>query len=478
MIFERFVEDGLSHFSYIVGDEDTREAVIVDPRRDGDVFIDWLEDRDLDLVGIVETHLHADFASGAHELAEAYQVPHYLSAYDKNERYVAQYDHVGLEDGDTVNVGSLTFEAVHTPGHTPEHLSYLLYDESSSETPEKMFTGDFMFVGSLGRPDLIGEDEKNRLASMLFESVQMVKERDWPDELEILPAHGAGSLCGAGLDEKPSSTLGEEKQNNRYFQFEDEDAFVEAVFEALGEFPPYYTRMKETNSEGASSVLPIQGPPECGVEDLEKQLTTNEDTILLDVREQDAYSHGHVPGSYNLPFGPKINMWAPWVLDYDEPIFLIGNRSMGDEEMEEIYRILIRVELDRVEGYLRGGFASWASENPGRTESVDLLTPRDFVRELEDDPTPFVLDVRTEDEYEEEHVPGSEQIMLGLLPDRLDRLPENQETPIVTICPSGYRATFANSILQRHGYRNVGLLAGGINALKEHSPDSLEVGRA
>lgn len=407
MIFHRFEEEGLAHYSYVVGDEEHGVATVVDPKRDADDYIDWIEAKGLELTGVIETHLHADFVSGARELADIKDVPHYLSELDSGEKYEALYDHVPVEDGDTIEIGSLTFQAVHTPGHTPEHLSFLLYAGAPDQTdPVKLFSGDFLFVQSLGRPDLIGEDAKNRLANMLYESVQRVKESDWPDDLQVHPAHGAGSLCGAGLSEDPSSTFGDERTDNPYFQIVDRETFKKKVFDALGDFPPYYPRMKDVNSEGAPYVLPIERPSSLPLKDFKEGLNETGKNIILDLRDREMFGRGHIPGSYSLPLSSQINQWGPWVLNYDTPIYFVGPADFGGPEMEDAYRSLLRVGLDEVRGYLEGGYPTWEN-NEKYVQTFRELEPEQLHKELERDRPPIVLDVRTEEEFAEEHIPGS-----------------------------------------------------------------------
>lgn len=461
MIFHRFEEEGLAHFSYVVGDESTGKAVVIDPRRDGEEYLTWIETNGLELAGVMETHLHADFVSGAHELTSIESVSHYLSAHDKGKKYEAQYDHTPVEDGETIAVGDLVFEALHTPGHTPEHLSYLLYEGPPEATePVKFFTGDFLFVKSLGRPDLIGVDEKTRLSEQLFESVQLVKSKNWPDQLEIHPAHGAGSLCGAGLGEIPSSTLGEERRENPYFQYEDRDPFVNAVFEALGQFPPYYSRMKEINSRGAPFILPVEAPPALDLEAFTTGLSREGKNIILDLRDPESFGRGHIPGSYNLGLSPKLNRWAPWVLSYDTPIFLVGHPDTGEPGMEDALRSLLRVGLDDVEGYLEGGFQTW-ERHKEHVQTFRELAPEEVQKKIERENPPLILDVRTDEEYRKSHIPGAWHIMVGQLPDQLDALPRNRDREIITVCSSGYRSALAGSVLLRAGYENVGHLTGG-----------------
>jgi hydroxyacylglutathione hydrolase len=458
MIFQRFEEDGLAHFSYVIGDPDSGKTAVIDPRRDTDEYIEWIDDNGLDLVAAVETHLHADYASGAHELAVKADVPHYLSAYDEGEKYQANYDHEALEDGDRLEVGSLMLEAVHTPGHTPEHLSYLLYPDSDADEPEKFFTGDFLFVGSLGRPDLIGEDVKTPLASKLYESVQKIKSMELPDNLAIHPAHGSGSLCGAGLEDDPESTLAQEREANRYFSIEAEDDFVEAVLEALGDFPPYYKRMKETNSRGADPVLPIESPEAIDVGEFESMV--ERDGVLLDLRDKQSFGSGYIPGSLNIGLTDKLNAWAPWVVPYDTSIYLVGDDSMGPGEMERAYRKLIRVELDDVNGYLDGGFETWRTAGLP-VETVEQLSPTTIGDRLE---SATILDVRMEDEYAEGHIPQARNIPVGRLRERIDELGEDRSDEVITVCGTGYRSSLAASILKDEKFESVGHLKDGFSS--------------
>jgi len=419
MIFERFEEQGLSQFSYLIGDESSRAAAVVDPVRDVDRYVNWIENANLELSAILETHIHADYASGSRELADITDTPYYASAYDKNEKYEMQFPHVELEDGDTVDVGNLTFRALHTPGHTPEHLSYLMYGTHSDE-PEKLFSGDFIFVGSLGRPDLIGDQQKEPLARTLFGSVRKIKSMDLPGNLRIHPAHGSGSMCGAGLSDKPESTLGEERSKNPYFRLNDEDEFVEAILESLGDFPPYYKHMKDTNSKGAHFIQPIEPPRRIPIDEFFQRVQSEDNPIILDLRDQVSFGHEHIPESINLPYSPNINRFGPWVLSYDQPILLVGDVSMGPKTMEDVYRQLVRVELDNVEGYLQGGYESWSQD--GRpTDEIQQLNARQLREQLQARSNLRVIDVRSKDEYRSGHIPGSRWIPFGQLQQRHQR---------------------------------------------------------
>ncbi len=473
MIFQRFEEEGLAHFSYLVGDRETRQAVVIDPRRDVDVYLEWMDDRDLVLKAVLETHIHADYASGAPELAYVTEVPHYISHYDQNEEYEATFPHQSLEDKDRIQAGALSFDVLHTPGHTPEHVSFLLYEQSNGQSePVKLFSGDFLFVGSLGRPDLIGEESKRRLAGRLFESVRKIKAMPLPEDLSVHPAHGSGSLCGAGLSEAPESTLGEERSTNPYFSMEDREEFIERLLGSLGDYPPYYRRMKETNSQGPAFVQPVLPPPATSVESFHERVR-DDDAVVLDLRDEASFGRGHIPGALNLGLSPNINRWAPWVIPYDRPIYLVGDDSMGPGDMEQVLRRLLRVELDRVEGYLEGGYPEWS--NAGYAElTIRQYDPRRLADELRGEPWPLVLDVRTAPEFDETHLVGARHLMVGQIPDRLDELPDDRDRLVITYCSSGYRSSLAASLLRGAGYENVGHLSGGFKEWVEEGGEVSE----
>src|SRR6185436_834919 len=254
MLLERFEDRGLAQYSYAVGDEAARVVAIVDPRRDVDVYVDWAAERGFTITDVLETHIHADFASGARELALRTAATLRLSAYDEDERYEVLHAHALLRDGDSVPLGAVRLQALHTPGHTPEHLTFLVYDGvrdgDVQDAPVAALTGDFLFVGALGRPDLLGEEAKHALARRLFKSVRE-KLAGLPDGMEVYPGHGAGSMCGAGMSSRPFSTLGAERLANPYLDPAlTEEAFVERLLAASPPLPPYYLRMKALNAAG------------------------------------------------------------------------------------------------------------------------------------------------------------------------------------------------------------------------------------
>ena len=461
MVFERFEDKGLSHYSYAVGCPGSGELAIVDPRRDIDVYLDYAHQQGMRITHVLETHIHADFASGAHELAERCGATLAISAYDKGEIFEASFPHQELQDQDSLTLGGVRIQALHTPGHTPEHLSFLVYDLSrKADLPMLMLSGDFLFVGSLGRPDLLGEEAKRGLASQLYDSVQRLA--DLPDSLEVHPAHGAGSMCGAGMSGRPMTTLGYERLANPYLDPSlDRSAFVAKILGSVPPFPAYYRRMKRVNSEGAPSLGGLPGAAVLSVADLRALI--DQGGVVVDLRDQLAFGAGHIPGSYGIGAGEKVSTWASWVLPYDRPIALV---AADGSDISEAVRALVRVGLDDVRGSLDGGLAAW-SEAGLPLGHIPQLTPLELSERLRQAPGSIhVLDVREDSEWDLGRVPDAAHIIAGHLQDRLEQVP-NGGRPVALICNSGYRSTVAASVLERAGRKDVLNVTGGMLAWEQ-----------
>lgn len=446
MKIERFEVAGLAQYAYVVSDGG--EAVVIDPIRDIERYLEYAQREGVTIKGILETHIHADFAAGSCELAARTGAELALSGYDVGERFVYAMPHRRLRDGDIVRVGLAELRALHTPGHTPEHLSYLLY-EGGSETPVAMFSGDFLFVGSLGRPDLLGEDAKVELAHSLYCSVQRMKAL--PDELKVYPGHGAGSLCGAGMREAAETALGAERATNPFFRLE-EEAFVEEILGSVPELPAYYPRMKALNAKGAAALELERGAAALCVERV-RELVHAAGVTLLDVRSVEAFSEAHLPGSLHVAAGPSFANWAGWLVDAEKAIVLV---TQGEDDVA-VRVALARVGLDDVAGHLDGGVAGWVARG-----FATAKTPRRSVEDVQRGAGAFVLDVRNDQERGHGSIPGSLHVMLGDLPGEMARLPRDRE--IVTVCESGLRASIAASLLERAGFERVSTLDGGMGA--------------
>lgn len=461
MLVERFEDQGLSQYSYAVACEGAGLAAIVDPRRDVDVYLAFAAARELRISHVLETHIHADFASGARELAERAGAELHLSAYDAGELYDVAFPHRELRDGDEIAIGRARLRALHTPGHTPEHLAYLVFDDARSvDVPMVMLSGDFVFVGSLGRPDLLGEEAKLGLARRLYASVRE-KLAGLPDGLEIAPGHGAGSMCGAGMSGRAVSTLGFERIANPYLRAGlSRDEFVSAILGNVPPFPDYYRRMKVLNSEGPPALDGLPGLDPLPVDRFRSLY--EQGYVVIDVRDPQSFCDGHVPASFGIGAGTSVSTWASWVVPYGTPLLLV---APGRDQAEAAVRSLVRVGLDDVRGCLSGGFESWirAGYPLARTAQVD---PAGLAARLERHERLHVVDVRSDGEWAEGHIAGARHIMGGELPKRVDGLRDLDGT-IAVVCRSGYRSTVAASVLERAGIRNVVKVTGGMHVWTE-----------
>ena len=456
MIFERFEEKGLSQYSYAVGCKAAGAVAIVDPRRDVDIYLDYARATGVRIAYVLETHIHADFASGARELAARAGARLLLSRYDEGEFYEVKFAHFDIGEGEPVDIGSARMVARHTPGHTPEHLSFLVYDGNrTTDAPMLMLSGDFVFVGSLGRPDLLGEEAKRGLASRLYDSVQ--KLADLPDGLEIHPAHGSGSMCGAGMSDRPMTTLGFERVANPYLQRGlDREAFVEKILGSVPPFPPYYRRMKTLNSEGQPR---LNGLPGLQPLDAGRFCTMAEHGhVVIDLRDQLAFGGGHIPRSFGIGAGADLSTWAAWVVPYDVSILLVDEDG---SHIEGAVRSLVRVGLDRVAGHLGGGMKAWSDAGYPETHTPQL-SPRELNDKIRHGERLRIIDVRSDGEWAAGHIDGAEHIMGGFLADRVNDL--RGSDPIVVVCAAGYRSTVAASVLERAGIAPVFSLTGGLGA--------------
>ena len=453
MFFERISEKGLAQASYLIGCQATKEAIVIDPKRDIDTYLEIAERENLRITHIAETHIHADFLSGSLELAHATGAKIYLSDEGGSE-WQYQFDHIGLTDGDVIKIGNMNLDVIHTPGHTPDHISFILTDLPASSEPSMIFSGDFVFVGDVGRPDLLEkaagiEGTMIAGAKQMFHSLK--KFKSLPDHLQVWPAHGAGSACGKALGAVPSSTVGYEKLSNWALKIEDEETFIQALLERQPEPPKYFAMMKRLNKVGPKVLDSIQHPARLSVAKFKEALTSNYQ--IVDTRDKLSFAGGHIPGSLNIQDNNSFSTWAGWMLNYEKPIILIA----PEPRVDVLNRALIRIGIDNLEGYV---FDIDKLESSGL--NLEILNQVN-VNEISNDILNFkIIDVRSYTEFDISHIPGSINIHTGYLENHLDKI--SVDDKLVVYCTSGDRSVIAASYLLRHGYRNVYNLSGGINA--------------
>lgn len=466
MLFRSFFDEQLAHMSYLVGCQRTGEAIVVDPGRNVELYIETAKKEGLQIVAATETHIHADFVSGAKELAKQCGAKLYLSDEgDENWKYqyLDEVDYELVKDGSVFTVGNVEFKVLHTPGHTPEHISFILTDKGGGSTePMGIFTGDFVFVGDIGRPDLLEKaagvaGTADVGARQMFQSLKKFKEL--PDYLQVWPAHGAGSACGKALGAVPVSTVGYEKLNNWALKIEDEEEFVRLLLTGQPEPPKYFAMMKKVNKVGPAYLNDDAVPALQTVQQLDEY--KEKGAFIVDVRPSVEFANEHYTGSINIPFNKSFTNWAGWFISYDQDIVLIAD----EKDVPAIRKALAYIGLDRVVAFIDPVVSL---SDQARVESYEEIEVHQLQQYLQDD-CYHLVDVRNQAEWDEGHIEGAQHIMLGTLPDRLGELPEGK-TYIVQ-CRSGARSAIAASILQANGRKQVLNLKGGYLAwTKEKLP--------
>ena len=464
MLLKHIYDPKLAQASYLIGCQATGEAVVVDPNRDVEQYLRLAEAEGVRITHVTETHIHADFVSGARELAQRSGARLLLSDEgDANWKY-AFAGEAGAEllhDGDVFMVGNLRFEVLHTPGHTPEHLSFVVTDTPATDQPMGVLTGDFVFVGDVGRPDLLEKAAKvvgtmEAGARTLFRSLQRFKQL--PDHLQIWPGHGAGSACGKALGAVPTSTLGYERIANWGLGVADEEEFVRMVLAGQPEPPKYFAEMKRINKVGPAILGGFHRPPLLTFGGLAALLERGE--LVVDTRPAIAYAAGHLPGTINIPLDKSFNTWAGWLVPYDRDFHLVVDTE-SVHAVDEAVRDLAMIGLDRIAGVFDGQVVQeWSGAGRPLATVPQISVPElaERVRRGE----AAVLDVRGRAEWEAGHLPGVANVPVGYLTEHLDELPRDR--PLVVHCQAGARSAIAASVLQAHGFDNVVNLTGGYAA--------------
>jgi hydroxyacylglutathione hydrolase len=461
MLIRRFYDDKLAQASYLVGCAATGEALVLDPNRDIEQFVGAAEREGLRITHITETHIHADFVSGARELADRTGGRLYLSAEGGDAwqyAFVSDAGGVLLRDGDTFMVGNVKVDVLHTPGHTPEHLSFIVTDTAGADRPMGAFTGDFIFVGDVGRPDLLERAAKYQGtmetgARTLYRSIQRFKDL-LPGYVQLWPGHGAGSACGKALGAVPQTTLGYEKLFNWGLADVSEDEFARSVLAGQPEPPMYFAEMKRINRDGPPILDGFRRPPRL----LESRLETliDESAVVVDTRRAADYAAAHIPGTLNVPLGNSFTTWAGSILPYDRPFYLIVDDVAGST-LDLIIRDLAMIGLDDVAGCFGPEVVRAWVDTARSAQGVPEVAAEQLIELMCMDAVE-VLDVRNSSEWNAGHLPGGRNFPLGRLAEQLDQIPRDRS--LVVYCETGGRASVAIGMLQTHGFADVRHLTG------------------
>jgi len=447
MYFKQFYLGCLAHASYLIGS--AGEAAVVDPQRDVDQYIGEAEAQGFKINYVIETHLHADFVSGHRELAARTGAQIVFG-----EEAGATFPHVALRDGDELQVGKYRLWILATPGHTPESISILIIDSETSDQPQKVLTGDALFIGDVGRPDLVGSKgyTAQAMAGMLYESLHS-KLLSLADEVEVYPAHGAGSMCGRNIGKENSSTIGEQRHTNYALKPMPKAEFVKMMTAELPEVPAYFQRGAEINRTGATSLEELPRPAALSPGEVNK--LAKQGHLILDVRMAAAFGNAHIPGAINIGLGGQFASWAGSLIAADTPIIIVADEAAG---VEEAVTRLARVGIEKVAGYLGGGMYAWDKAGLA-TEAIAQMPVDELRRRVDEHNDLQIVDVRRPLEYASGHVPGAVNAPLAHLEPELARL--KPAKPIAVICASGYRSSAATSLLAKWGYKELFNIVGG-----------------
>lgn len=455
MYFQHVYDTSLAQGSYFIGCQKAGVAAVIDPKRDVDTYLRIAAEQQMTITHILETHIHADFLSGSRELGALTGAELYLSD-EGGPDWQYAFAHTGLKEGDLINLGNLEFKVLHTPGHTPESISFLLIDKPAMDAPVMLFTGDFVFVGDVGRPDLLekaagikGSQEAG--ARQLFTSLE--KFRALPPYIQVWPGHGAGSACGKALGAVPSTTTGYELLRNQAFRFGDDEAgFTQYLLSGQPEPPKYFAMMKRLNKTPRPLLTEVP---------IIRQLDANELNVgmasgykLIDTRDKAEFAKRYIPGSVNIQANKSFNTWAGWFLDYDKPFMLVADPP----QLDDITRKLMRIGLDKIYGYVPS-VDVW--ESSGGILSQEPVISIDEFKALSERESIQLVDLRSAAEYSAGHIEGAEHVFIGSLPDQMHRI--SRDKKVVIHCQGGDRAAIGYSFLASQGYTNILNFSAGMN---------------
>ena len=442
MYFQHIYDKSLAQASYFIGCQKAGVAAVIDPKRDVDSYLEIAKQNNVKITHILETHIHADFLSGSRELAAITGAQIYLSA-EGGPEWKYEFPHNDIKDGDVLKLGNLKIEVVHTPGHTPESVSFLLTDTPASHEPVMLFTGDFVFVGDVGRPDLLEKAAgmKGTQDVGAKEMYQSIKKFDaLPDYIQVWPGHGAGSACGKALGAVPSTTVGYEKIRNWAFQYKNnEKGFTDYLLADQPEPPKYFAMMKKLNK--VDRPLLVEVPKHAKLSKAEFLDAYEKGMTIIDTRNKADFANGFIPDTINIQGNNSFATWCGWMLDYEEQFILIADES----QMEDLTRKLMRIGLDNIYGYIDN-----VEEMGFELQKSDVISIDEFKNHI-GKTNVQIIDVRGEAEYNADHIEGAINLFTGTLKDNLNRIDTKKE--VVIHCQSGDRAAIAASLLRKKGIK-------------------------
>lgn len=452
MYFKQFYLGCLAHASYLIGSEG--EGAVVDPQRDVDQYLQEANANNLKIKYVVETHLHADFVSGHRELADRTGAEIVFG-----EKANATFPHISVRDGDEIKIGKVTLRVLETPGHTPESVSLLVVDNENTEQPLKVLTGDTLFIGDVGRPDLAAAKgyTPQSMAEMMYDSLHE-KLLKLPDQTEIYPAHGAGSMCGRNISKETSSTIGEQRRFNYALKPMTKDEFVRLMTTDMPPAPAYFPTDAEINRTGAASLDALPRPAALSAIEFERATKTS--PHILDVRTAAEFGLGHVPGAINICLSGQFAMWAGSLLPQATPLLIVAE---SEEQVDETVVRLARVGIETVSGYLQGGMLSW-HEAGLPVFAVPQISVAELNETLREAALLQIIDVRRPTEYDSGHVPGAVTAPLATLNESIAALKLDPSKTTAVICAGGYRSSAATGIFEQQGFKNLRNVTGGTSA--------------
>jgi hydroxyacylglutathione hydrolase len=446
---EPFVDKGLGNSAYLIGSHHTKKGILIDPLRDVDRYLQAASERGLTLTHVLDTHLHADFVSGTREIADQTGALIGASADAK-----AGFDHQPLTEDSVIDLGAFQIHVLTTPGHTPEHISFLIV-ESDSKTPAALFSGGALIVGGAARTDLLTPELTQPLARQLYHTIHE-KLLKLPDVVDVFPTHGAGSFCVAPTSKERTTTIGHERLNNALAQPQSEEEFLKHALSGLSSYPMYYKYMRAINQKGAKILggIPVLKPLSAS----EVRVLMGEGVVVLDVRHGKAFGAGHIPSSYGIRVDAPLTTWAGWLIPFGSRMVLVGEST---DQIVAATRQLIRIGYDDLVGTIEGGIEAWAREYP--VETMNSMDTKELHERLDE---VMLIDVRQRSEWDDGHIPGAIHFEGGRV--AWEQLPFPHDKPLAIQCSSGNRSMSVSSVLRRRGYQNVIQVEGGIKGWEKN----------